>query len=170
MEKQKESFLKRTCLPPNFLFRLHKLPCVYWKRFALYLPFVQLPFVSTTYGHASQPSSCCSFLATIRIADGVQRPRGKIERRGPLRAKRADKFQGIELNFEKLLLIFFMRPPDLEALGIMRPWGNFPPLPPLCGSACNAIRATPPPQHIKLTLRMYWSLWSTPYTGPSERN
>ena len=27
------------------------------------------------------------------------------------------------MNFGKLLLVYFMRPPDLEALGVMRPLG-----------------------------------------------
>jgi len=33
---------------------------------------------------------------------------------------RAESFQGLEGNFEKLLLVDFMRAPDLAALDIMR--------------------------------------------------
>ena len=47
-------------------------------------------------------------------------PRDKTERQGTLRAKRAENFQGLQINFEKFLLVYFMRPPDLEALGVMR--------------------------------------------------
>ena len=42
-----------------------------------------------------------------------QRPRGKRERRG--------HFQGLKINFGKLLLVYFMRPSDLDALVVMRP-------------------------------------------------
>ena len=40
-----------------------------------------------------------------------------------LRVKRVGNFQGLEVNFGKLLLVYLMRPPDLEALGVMRPLG-----------------------------------------------
>ena len=46
-------------------------------------------------------------------AERIQRPMGKREVRGALRAKRAETSQGLEINFGKLLLVYFMRPPDL---------------------------------------------------------
>ena len=52
-------------------------------------------------------------------SERIQRPWGERGLRGPLRAKGADTFQGLEIKFEKLLLL--MRPRDLQALGIMRP-------------------------------------------------
>ena len=62
-------------------------------------------------------------------------PGDKRERWGPLRAKIAENFQGLECNFGKLLLVYFIRPPDLEDLGVMKPhgpWdpGTISPLPP----------------------------------------
>ena len=48
--------------------------------------------------------------------------------------KRAENFQGLEINFRKLLLVFFMRPSDLRASGIMRPLG-----------ACGPGAICPPP-------------------------
>ena len=33
------------------------------------------------------------------------------------------KFAGSRINFEKLVLVYFMRSPDLEALGVMRSFG-----------------------------------------------
>ena len=38
----------------------------------------------------------------------------------PIGAQRAENFQGLEINFQKVLLDFSMRPLDLEALGVMR--------------------------------------------------
>ena len=38
------------------------------------------------------------------------------------------KFQDLEISYGKLLLVYFTRPPDLEALSDMRPRGNFPPV------------------------------------------
>ena len=32
-------------------------------------------------------------------------------------------FQGLAINFGRLLLVYFMRPPDLEGLGVVRPHG-----------------------------------------------
>ena len=34
---------------------------------------------------------------------------------------RAENFQSLEINFGKLLLLYFMRPQDVEALVVMRP-------------------------------------------------
>ena len=50
---------------------------------------------------------------------------GEKERWGLLRAKRAENFQGRGSNYEKLLLVYFMRLPDLEAMGVrpLGPWG-----------------------------------------------
>ena len=53
----------------------------------------------------------------VRAAERIQTPRGNRERRGPLRAKRAENVQCLEIN---LLLVHIMRPPDLEELAIMR--------------------------------------------------
>jgi len=43
---------------------------------------------------------------------------GQKRRRGPLRAKRAVNYQGQKTKYEKLLLVYFMRPPYLEALDV----------------------------------------------------
>ena len=40
----------------------------------------------------------------------------------PMWAKRTGTFQGLEINFGKLLLVYFMRPPDLEAMSVMSPY------------------------------------------------
>ena len=39
-----------------------------------------------------------------------------------VRCERSEQiiFQRLEINFGKLLLVYFMRPPDLEALSVMR--------------------------------------------------
>ena len=37
--------------------------------------------------------------------------------------KRAEHFHGLEINFGKLLLIYFVRPPGLKALGVIRSLG-----------------------------------------------
>ena len=46
-----------------------------------------------------------------------------------VRCERSEQiiFQRLEINFGKLLLVYFMRPPDLEALSVMRHWGHSPP-------------------------------------------
>ena len=44
---------------------------------------------------------------------------GQKERPGPLRAVQAENFQGLEINFDKIVLVYFMRPSDLEGLGVM---------------------------------------------------
>ena len=33
----------------------------------------------------------------------------------------AENFQGQEINFGKSLLVYFLRPPDLEIMNVMRP-------------------------------------------------
>ena len=58
-----------------------------------------------------------------RAAERILRLRDKRERRAPLRAKGAENSQSLEINFGKLLLVYFMRPPDVEAQGVMRPLG-----------------------------------------------
>ena len=63
------------------------------------------------------------FVTINTAAERIQRPTGKRECRGALRAKRAETCQGLEINIGKLLLVYFMRPPDLEALGVLRPLG-----------------------------------------------
>ena len=64
---------------------------------------------------------------TVRAAQRILRPWGKRERRSPLQAKRAENFQSLQINFGKLLLVYFMRPPDLESLGAMRSLGPYGP-------------------------------------------
>ena len=56
---------------------------------------------------------------------------GQNRKTTPLRAKREGNFLSREINFGKLLLVHFMRPPDLEALGVMRleALGQFAPFP-----------------------------------------
>ena len=44
-------------------------------------------------------------------------------KRRPTASEASRKFQGLETNFGKLLLVYFMRPPDLEALGAKSPFG-----------------------------------------------
>ena len=44
-------------------------------------------------------------------AKKILRPQGKRERQDPLQAKQAESFQGLDINFGKLLLVYFMRPP-----------------------------------------------------------
>ena len=34
-----------------------------------------------------------------------------------------DEAPGLEISFGQLSLVYFLRPPDLEALGIMKPLG-----------------------------------------------
>ena len=65
----------------------------------------------------------CDITDIYRAGERTLRPRGKRERRDPLREMRAENFQGLEINFGKLLLVYFMRPPDLEVLGDMRSLG-----------------------------------------------
>ena len=62
-----------------------------------------------------------------RAADRTQRPWGKRERWGLLWMKRAENLHGLEISYGKLLLVYFMRPPSLEALGNMRPLGPWGP-------------------------------------------
>ena len=42
--------------------------------------------------------------------------------------KQPEHFQGLE-ELWKVLLAYFIKPPDLEALGFMRPLGQFAPAP-----------------------------------------
>ena len=44
----------------------------------------------------------------------------KRERGDPLHA---ENVQGLAISYGKLLLVYFMRPPDLEVLGVKRPLG-----------------------------------------------
>ena len=67
---------------------------------------------------------------------------GKSERWGPLRAKRAENFHGLEINYGKLLLVYSMRPLEFEALGFKRPWGNFLLLPPLSMALLRRAKCT----------------------------
>ena len=58
---------------------------------------------------------------------------GQKRKMKPLLAKRAGNFQGLEINFGKLELVYFMMHPDLEGFGYyeapwtMNPWGSLPP-------------------------------------------
>ena len=76
-----------------------------------------------------------------KAAEGILRSKGKRERRGPLQAKRAENSQGLEINFGKLLLVYFVRPPDLEALGDMRSLG-----------ACSSGAIFPRPLSVALAM------------------
>ena len=58
--------------------------------------------------------------------------RGKRERRGPMQVKQAKNFQGLEINYGKLLLVYFEVPQAFKHWVLWGPWGNFP-LPPLGG-------------------------------------
>ena len=51
----------------------------------------------------------------------------------PQPTTRAANSQGLESNLRELVLGYFMKPPTLEALGVIRPFGIFPLLP-LLGS------------------------------------
>ena len=44
-------------------------------------------------------------------------------KRRPTANEASRNFQGQETNFGKLLLVYFMRPTDLEALGAKSPFG-----------------------------------------------
>ena len=44
------------------------------------------------------------------------------------KAKRAENFQGQEINLGKLLLVYSMRPQNLEALGAMRSFAEYWPI------------------------------------------
>ena len=50
-----------------------------------------------------------------RAAELIQRPWGKRESRGPFRASTAVNFRGLVVDFANLQLVYFLRPPDLEA-------------------------------------------------------
>ena len=50
-------------------------------------------------------------------------PGAKEKDQAHLRAKRAESFQGLDINFEKFLLVYFMKPPDLKAEGVTRSLG-----------------------------------------------
>ena len=73
--------------------------------------------------------------STCRATQRSRRPRGKRGRGGPLRAKRADNFQGVEISYRKSLLVYFMRPLRpwstgyYEAHWTLKPWGNLLPCP-----------------------------------------
>ena len=88
--------------------------------------------------------SCFYDKATYKADERILRPRGKREGRGTLQTKRAENVQGLEVNFGKLLMVYFMRPSDREALGVMRPLGA-------CGLGEICLPAPPsqqPWQHI----------------------
>ena len=48
---------------------------------------------------------------------------GQIERRGVLAAKEQKIFRIWRIKLGKLFMVHFMKPPDFEALGVMRPLG-----------------------------------------------
>ena len=56
-------------------------------------------------------------LTFVLVPRAVQRPWGETEI-SLLRTKRAENFQGTEINVGQLLLVYFMRPPDFEGLGV----------------------------------------------------
>ena len=52
----------------------------------------------------------------------------KRKRKGrSVRGKQVENLQGTEINFGKLPLVYYMRPPDLEILGVMRLLGPIGP-------------------------------------------
>ena len=53
-------------------------------------------------------------------AKRIQRPQGKRESQGPLEVKGAENLQVLEMNFGKLLLVYF-EAPNIEALGVEAP-------------------------------------------------
>ena len=74
------------------------------------------------------------------MAERIYRSVAKEKEEASLRAKRAEKFQGLEIDAGKILLVYFMRPPGLEALGFVRPQDSLPPAPLLSSPGhCEAI-------------------------------
>ena len=62
-------------------------------------------------------------LADIKGAKGIGQPkefRG-LKTKEKEWAKLAENFYGLDTSYGKLLLVYFMRPPDLEAFVVMRP-------------------------------------------------
>ena len=64
----------------------------------------------------------------------IQKYWDKRDRRGPLQTKRAENFQGLEINLGKLLLVYFMRlfrPWSIGCNEVLGPWslGEFAPGP-----------------------------------------
>ena len=62
----------------------------------------------------------------------ILRPRGKRARQGPLRAKRPEDFQFLEINFGKVMRVYFMRSPRPRSIGCYEVpcslwlWWNWP--------------------------------------------
>ena len=69
------------------------------------------------------------FLAVSYITSPLQRRRENTEAPGqkrktrPLRARRAEDFRVLDINYARLLLVYFMKSPDIEELGVARPLG-----------------------------------------------
>ena len=93
-----------------------------------------------------------------RAADIIQRSRGKRELRSPLRARRAENFQVLEIKYEKLLLVYFMR-------FTLRPREAISPCPPLWAAMMFVLLRifTSPRGFLKLKLNtklfLYISIW-----------
>ena len=61
-------------------------------------------------GLLSDEGSAAINTFACRATKRIQGLRGKKQRRGPLGEKRAENFQSQEINFGKLLLVYFMSP------------------------------------------------------------
>ena len=57
------------------------------------------------------------------LPGGFRGSQAKAEDNDPLRGKRAENFQGLEINYGKPLMVYHMRLSELEPLGVMRPLG-----------------------------------------------
>ena len=57
-----------------------------------------------------------SSLVTAGPPREIPRPWGKEAGQTPCERGEQKKFGGLNINFGKLLLVYFMRPPDLEVL------------------------------------------------------
>ena len=67
--------------------------------------------LTISQGKVREKGSFTHLLTMDRTAKRILRSQGNREGGGPLPAKRAENFQGLEINFGKLLLVYFMRPP-----------------------------------------------------------
>ena len=67
---------------------------------------------------------------------------GEKGKKRPLRAKRAENFHGREISFGQLLLAYFMKLPDFEALGVVRPLGALG-----LGAICSLLLGGPGQYH-----------------------
>ena len=71
------------------------------------ISYTNIPAYIHTHIHARIHTLHAGPLREFRV------PSDKREIRGLLRAKRSENFQGLEINFGKLMLVYIMRPPRL---------------------------------------------------------